>query len=137
MCKSCGGTCGSRRVKTVSGMNTKKIKEVIMTGAGVAAGTIIANKVGQLSFAQANPVFGTLLPIVGAVVAKQVLGKNGNGIALGMAATGINNAVSNYLPGVAAQAGLPSPGVSGTAYARSTILPGVSGNAGYGSIVFD
>ena len=121
-------------------MNTKQIKTVVTTGAGVAAGLVAANMVGRMAFAQANPIIGILLPFAGAVAIKSFMGKGGDSLAIGMAAQGINKAVQQYLPSVAS-----TVGIAGTAYPRSTMLPGVSGNYGVygtgqnygGDIVFD
>ena len=130
MCKKCGGTCGRRRPKQVSGMNTKNIKSTLTTGASVAAGLVAANMIGKMEFAQANPIVKVLLPFAGAIAVKSFMGKGGNNIALGMAAQGVNQAIKEYLPSVANTVGL-----SGTNYYQSTYLPGVSGMAG--DIVFD
>jgi hypothetical protein len=129
MCKSCGGTCGSRRNKSISGMNTKKLTPLLKTGAGVAAGLIAANMVSNLSFAQANPMLKIILPIAGAFAVNSFMGKSGGSIAMGMVAQGVNQGIKTYLPSVAATVGL-----SGTNYYRSTMLPGVSGS---GDIIFD
>ncbi len=125
----CAACAGRRRKPKVSGMKTKQIKNVVTTGAGVAAGLVAANMVSNLSFAQSNPILRVVLPIAGAMAVKSFMGKGGDSIALGMAAQAVTQGVRTYLPGVAS-----SVGIGGTSFYKSTYLPGVSGGGG---IVFD
>lgn len=109
----------------MSGPMKRGTFKIVSTGASVAAGYAAGKFVSNLSFVQANPIFSVLAPVGGALLAHNFLGKNGMPIAVGMAASGVINGVQNYLPGVAAAAGL-----AGVPY-RSAYLPGVSGGPSY------
>lgn len=115
-------TCQKRRQNSVSGSMKRGTFKIITTGASVAAGYAAGKFVSNLSFVQANPIFSVIAPLGGALLTQSFLGKNAIPVAVGMAAAGVINGVTTYLPGVASAAGL-----AGVPY-RSAYLPGVSGS---------
>lgn len=128
MCKACQR---KRRRSNVSGMNTKSASKIVMTGAKTAAGYAAANLLGRVPIIAANPTLRAIAPLAGAVIAKSMLGKKGDEIAIGMAVNGVIGAVQTFAPGVASQAGL------GGAPYKSNYIPGISGRGGYPSVIVD
>lgn len=97
------------------------IKNGLQVGAGFVGSRIVSN----IPFVAANPVFRILAPVGGALLVSSFMGKKAAPIAAGMIAGGAVNAVQQYLPDVAAQAG-----ISGFLPTRSNYTPGVSGPGG-------
>lgn len=95
--------------------------QIIMNGVKVAGGFLAGKFVSNIGFVQANPMLRIAVPIVGAVLAKSFLGNNSAPIAAGMVVAGVTNAIQQFAPGLATQAGLGGPAV------KSLYYPGVSG----------
>lgn len=108
------------------------IGSILMTGAGVAGGLVIAGFIGKSSFAAANPILKVALPIGGAILLPMVMGKSTitTMLATGMAVAGVTGAVSHFAPGLAATVGLAGgPGIGGNSQWRSNYNPGVAGGS--------
>lgn len=102
------------------------IKNGLQVGAGFVGSRIVSN----IPFVAANPVFRVLAPVGGALLVSSFMGKKAAPIAAGMIAGGAVNAVQQYLPDVAAQAG-----IAGFLPTRSNYTPGVSGPGSFPNVV--
>ena len=123
-------SCMKKRRTRVSGIMNRKTSTMIKDGLQVAVGFAGSRVVSNLPFVAANPIMRILAPAGGAFLVSSLMGKKGAPIAAGMVGGSVVNAVQQYLPGVAAQAGL-----SGFIPTRSTYTPGVSGPGDYPSVM--
>lgn len=98
---------------------------MIKTGLQVSGGFVASRFVSNIPFVAANPFLRILAPAGGAFLVTSLMGKKAAPIAAGMIAGSAVNAVQQYAPGLAQQAGL-----SGFIPTRSAYTPGVSGPGG-------
>lgn len=119
-------------------MNTRKlskqagglVQNALKVTAGFAVAKIITSKIAVV---QANPVLSIAVPVIGGIIAGNMLPKSfGPAVAVGMAVAGGVNAVQTLAPSVANQIGLAGP--LSVTYPASLVMPGV---AGYGDVVVE
>lgn len=114
---------GRRRSK-ISGMKKNNITSTVTDGLMVAGGYAAANILNnKISFIQANPVIGVILPVALGVALKGMKkGTGGCALASGMIAAGVVQGVKTFVPGIAEQVGIAGY------ISRSNYTPGVTGN---------
>lgn len=124
-----GARKNSRRRSKIGAMKKQTVGKVLTTGAGVAAGIVVAKLiVNNISILKNNALFGAGVQIVGATVLSGMKGDMFRNAAAGMGATGIVSLLNATAPQVTQSLGIA--GISGVPYAidaPSVVTPGIAG----------
>ena len=121
----------TRRRSKIGAMKKQTVGKVLTTGAGVAAGIVVAKLiVNNISILKNNALFGAGVQIVGATVLSGMKGDMFKNAAAGMGATGIVSLLNATAPQVTQSLGIAGISGVGAPYAidaPSVVTPGIAG----------